>query len=683
MKYLTILPVFLAALALAAAEITITPERPEALYRCGETTGYTLTVTAKDGRPLRAGKLHAIFTRDSRTPVARRSFDLAKEEPPYVAQAALNEPGFLRMAVMLEEPGEKPQYKIAAAGYEPEKLLPGMPEPEDFMQFWRDGQRKLRETPADIRLTPIPEFTKPDREVYRLSVGTLDGQRVYGFLTIPKKGKAKYPALVNVPGAGPGIFADVMLADQGFVVLNMNVLPYPVPRLAGESRAKYDEYLKAGGHYKFRGVPDRDRYHFRNVYLGIDRAIDYLAERPEVDARNIGIFGSSQGGGSAIILAALNAHIKAAVANVPALCDHGAPAKGRAPGWPLFADEFKNDPAALEMARYFDAANFAAHLKCPVRVIVGFIDPVCSPSSVYAMYNRIPTDKKIVNEPLMGHATRMSYTRAKAWLFDQLTPPQVPGWPESVELAVGDLGLRLESRSFWTLYRIDYKGDRLGVDQWGSHYGNVFSFREYGFVGSGHRENENERILSLALEVDGKPVERPAPSIRASAVKLVKRSMVRGLEVTDTLEIADNRITETVHVTCRSPERLGYAFFCMYPWATSFTLYRALDEGTGGSFTDSGEFLLNSPARAVALFNPKFNKGVLSIVEKEWRTGPRREQYRDTPGRYRKHYSQLLAGKRFEQGQQCEFKMTVIPYECTPENWVAAAEKLAGKREKK
>ena len=53
------------------------------------------------------------------------------------------------------------------------------------------------------------------------------------------------------------------------------------------------------------------------------------------------------------------------------------------------------------------------------------------------------------------------------------------------------------------------------------------------------------------------------------------------------------------------------------------------------------------------------------------------------PGRYRKHYSQLLAGKRFEQGQQCEFKMTVIPYECTPENWVAAAEKLAGKREKK
>lgn len=284
------------------------------------------------------------------------------------------------------------------------------------------------------------------------------------------------------------------------------------------------------------------------------------------------------------------------------------------------------------MARYFDAANFAAHLKCPVRVIVGFIDPVCSPSSVYAMYNRIPTDKKIVNEPLMGHATRMSYTRAKAWLFDQLTPSQVPGWPESVELAVGDLGLRLESRSFWTLYRIDYKGDRLGVDQWGSHYGNVFSFREYGFVGSGHRENENERILSLALEVDGKPVERPAPSIRASAVKLVKRSMVRGLEVTDTLEIADNRITETVHVTCRSPERLGYAFFCMYPWATSFTLYRALDEGTGGSFTDSGEFLLNSPARAVALFNPKFNKGVLSIVEKEWRTGPRPRTVPRHPG---------------------------------------------------
>ena len=72
MKYLTILPTLLAALALTAAEITITPERPEALYRCGETAGYTLTVTAKDGRPARRSRAGRSISRRRSRPTSRR-----------------------------------------------------------------------------------------------------------------------------------------------------------------------------------------------------------------------------------------------------------------------------------------------------------------------------------------------------------------------------------------------------------------------------------------------------------------------------------------------------------------------------------------------------------------------------------------------------------------------------------
>ena len=71
-------------------------------------------------------------------------------------------------------------------------------------------------------------------------------------------------------------------------------------------------------------------------------------------------------------------------------------------------------------------------------------------------------------------------------------PPVHEGWPAEITADVGDLQVRFESRSFWTLYRIDYKGTRLCMDRWGSHYGSVVSFPGVGFIGSGHTENEDE-----------------------------------------------------------------------------------------------------------------------------------------------------------------------------------------------
>ena len=35
---------------------------------------------------------------------------------------------------------------------------------------------------------------------------------------------------------------------------------------------------------------------------------------------------------------------------------------------------------------------------------VGFVDGVCPPTSVYATYNNLPGKKRMIIEPLMGHA---------------------------------------------------------------------------------------------------------------------------------------------------------------------------------------------------------------------------------------------------------------------------------------
>ena len=64
----------------------------------------------------------------------------------------------------------------------------------------------------------------------------------------------------------------------------------------------------------------------------------------------------------------------------------------------------KPDPTILQASRYVDAVNFASRCKADAIMSVGFIDPVCPPSSCYAAYNQLLGEKSIINRPLMTHA---------------------------------------------------------------------------------------------------------------------------------------------------------------------------------------------------------------------------------------------------------------------------------------
>ena len=135
------------------------------------------------------------------------------------------------------------------------------------------------------------------------------------------------------------------------------------------------------------------------------RMMDYSMKNiPEWDGKHLAAVGRSQGGGSAFILAALNPKIQCVAADVPALCDHNAYDVKRRAGWPQvlktgsgIARTFHKD------AEYFDAANFAAFVKCPAVVTVGFYDTMCEPASVYAAYNNLKGEKTMINLPHYGH----------------------------------------------------------------------------------------------------------------------------------------------------------------------------------------------------------------------------------------------------------------------------------------
>ena len=195
-------------------------------------------------------------------------------------------------------------------------------------------------------------------------------------------------------------------AAVGMIGLDFNAHGLP----NGQSKSYYSKLYKGDlSDYRVRGREDRETYYFLGMYMRLYRALQYLKSRPEWDGKTLIVWGSSQGGGQTLVAGGLDEDITLLLAGVPAMCDHGAIAIGRKPGWPgLFKslDREKDKTTwanVLKTSGYFDAINFARRIKAPIIMSVGFCDVTCAPTSVYAAYNVIGSDKQIYHGLDMPH----------------------------------------------------------------------------------------------------------------------------------------------------------------------------------------------------------------------------------------------------------------------------------------
>lgn len=257
--------------------------------------------------------------------------------------------------------------------------------------------------------------------------------------------------------------------------------------------------------------------------------------------------------------------------------------------------------------------------------------------------------------------------------------PRPDGWPNEIVAEIGDLGVRLERRSFWTLYRIDYRGTRLGLDRWGSHYGSVANFPGVGFIGSGHTEHEEEELLALKLEIDGQPVEKPGPTLRGSSLRLEKKSRIRTLTLDSEILVGDGRILEQVRLWADRPTPVTLVYHFMHPWTQTATEYLAeLADGTrvAGTFDGGGSQRIDKPTRWSAIYDGPTAQGAVTIVLEtppadDWRT-----RYWDVD-RYRKHYLATFLGKTIPPDQEFRYRVTTVPFAAPPADWKQAATRHA------
>ena len=223
---------------------------------------------------------------------------------------------------------------VYGVGFEPERIRKASPSPADFDEFWSDAKRKLDETtPVDTRLERISERCTDKIAFYRISVASYKG-RVWGWLSVPSDASEtrKYPVRVEVPGAGKGRWAHDMTPESDAICMKMTAHAFP---LAFDDETFLRQYadLEKSLLEKY-GVPSyaiaglgksREEFYYYRAFLGISRAVDWIAAQPYVDVGSITYSGTSQGGGFGLALLAINRHFTKGALFVPALSDNMAP----------------------------------------------------------------------------------------------------------------------------------------------------------------------------------------------------------------------------------------------------------------------------------------------------------------------------------------------------------------------
>jgi len=411
---LTFLLIFAATLA-AETIPCVEQIRQDGIYTSGDTVTFRITAQDEETRKLLTGVgLEYELTVDGEQP---RTGKIVSSEKPFELTAARNTPGWIRIRVtLLDGKGEpvfvtkkgdkEPVAAYTGAMYDGKKIAPARPCPADFDEFWANARKELDAVP--MKVSVIKSEDVENLTVKDISITCAGNAPVRGYVGMPRNAKPKsLPAMLMVQGAGvrdsnkPGVIH--YASRNNCIAMDINAHGLENGQPVSFYRNLEITVLNC---YHLRNKENRDTFYFRGMFLRVMRALDYLKSLPEWDEKNLLVYGASQGGAQTIVAAALDPLVTAAIAGVPAMCDHAGALAHRLPGWPQLDPKGEN-PEVIEASAYYDMVNFARRIHCPIMVFTGFSDTVCSPVGVMAFYNQLPadTEKLLFTVPQGRHLT--------------------------------------------------------------------------------------------------------------------------------------------------------------------------------------------------------------------------------------------------------------------------------------
>jgi cephalosporin-C deacetylase len=283
------------------------------------------------------------------------------------------------------------------------------PKPADFDAFWDRAVAELEATPPDTELIPHPN-PAAFAQCFDLWFTGVRGARVHAQYMRPRV-EGRFPAILKFHGysmhAGDW-FDKLTWVAQGFVVAALDV--------RGQGGASEDVGGVTGttlrGHI-IRGLNDSpDQLLYRQIFLDTVRLARIVMELPEVDQRYVAATGASQGGGLALACAALEPRIWRVAPVYPFLSDYRRV-------WEMdlareayeelvyyftrFDPTHEREDETFRRLGYIDVQHLAPRIRARVQMTTALMDMICPPSTQFAIYNKIESEKQMVLYPDFGH----------------------------------------------------------------------------------------------------------------------------------------------------------------------------------------------------------------------------------------------------------------------------------------
>ncbi|WP_337247989.1 acetylxylan esterase [Candidatus Enterococcus huntleyi] len=300
--------------------------------------------------------------------------------------------------------------------------------PNDFIEFWAMQLALIQELP-EYRMIEKNFFLK-NASCFDFYFRGTNRSQIYAKVIFPKQ-KDNCPVIFHFHGY-QGRSSDwseyLKFASEGYAVVAMDV--------RGQAGKSEDKGLFSGTTVKgqvIRGMREGPEHLFyKDIYLDVYTLIELIATFPQVNSQRLMTYGASQGGALAIVGGALNRKISKIVAIYPFLSDFPRVihlGQETEPYDELFRYFKFVDPLydtqekIFSTLDYIDIKNFGSMISGQVKLVTGLRDDVCPPSTQFAFYNRVNSEKEQIILPEYGHEAMNVMVNDK--IFNWLTESSI------------------------------------------------------------------------------------------------------------------------------------------------------------------------------------------------------------------------------------------------------------------
>lgn len=285
-----------------------------------------------------------------------------------------------------------------------------MDSPENFEAFWNESVEMLEHHQIDLQFEDNINSNKFAicRDLFFSGLG---GASIHCKLAQPKFTQGLTPGVILFHGYGdssPEWFNLFPYVASGYSVLALDC--------RGQGGLSQESGIKFGNTFNghlVRGIENGpEGLLFRYIFLDCLLAARVMMGLEGINGERVASIGASQGGGLAVVAAALEPRIHTLVSVYPFLSDYLRVKElqadrnayaGLSEYFRFYDPTRSHEPEFFRKMNYIDVQHFAPKIQANTLMVTALKDEICPPSTQYAIYNKIKSQKRMISYPDFEH----------------------------------------------------------------------------------------------------------------------------------------------------------------------------------------------------------------------------------------------------------------------------------------